>query len=102
MMGKVIYVGQSVNIGNRWRNHLYCILHADDYGFKYKQMNEILNAFLPLEFDIIEEVADHHQLDVYEDHYILKFKPGLNSIIPAGNGKHKRVKPKRVFTMICC
>lgn len=59
MLGKVIYVGQSVNIGSRWRSHLWHIF-KDDKCFKYRQMREVIDNYVSLEFDILEDVADHH------------------------------------------
>ena len=77
-----IYIGQSVNIKNRWACHRYNIKH------KVKIWGLLYDSFLKYgienhTFDIVE-LCEKKELDIKERYYQLKYKSfenGLNSVL---------------------
>ena len=63
---RVIYVGKTININNRMQGH---ILKANDlYEELYKNIHKIEYS----------EVPSNYHMDIYEIHYICKYKPKYN------------------------
>lgn len=70
---KVIYVGQSVNIQQRLRQHRQATKNTHNRLYNYLRQYESQITFLvlPVEFE---------ELDAKEEYYINKYKPFLNKI----------------------
>ena len=74
LINKKSYIGQSVHIERRWREH--CMPSADSLIAKSIKKYGVENFI----FEILEEVSDVNQLNEKESYYISLY----NSIVPNG------------------
>lgn len=89
VQGKVVYVGQSMNMLYRIAEHILKIRLPDEH--KYIILNEAKEQY-NLEFDVLYDAVDDffsdyaQQLNEKEAEYIAFYNPPLNTQIPDGNG----------------
>ena len=78
------YVGQSVNIGRRWNEHL-SDLRLNKHGAKYLQNHFNKYGIEDLSFEVLEEVIDLQKLTEREQYWMDTLNPEFNYKHAAGS-----------------
>lgn len=86
LQNKLIYIGQSNNIGKRWVTHKTHIIRepskcrdymGDNYPL-YNFLRSYYQAGIDISFSILEIINDKSELNQKESEYIKKFNPICN------------------------
>lgn len=83
--GGVLYVGQSIDIGVRWRHHIARLVNGD-HANRYLQRIADKNGIGCLLFSIVEVVEDRGLLNSREAYWIERLQPKCNMTIPVDDG----------------
>lgn len=66
------YIGKSINIEERWKQHLYELKKGNHINNK---LQKVFNKYGKdnFEFSILKEIDDYHEIAYYESYYAEKF-----------------------------
>lgn len=91
------YVGQSINIGRRWGEHL-AALKKNKHHSQHLQNHFNKYGIEDLTFEVLEEVVDLNLLTDKEQYYMDLLKPDFNSCPIAGSSLgYKQPEAKNYF-----